>query len=64
MPLLPRVLEKDDFMTLAVRGEAPHNLGPALFWGFINGGISLVLVLLGGFFAGLTLACVASIISF
>ena len=56
MPLISRSLGKDDFMTLVVREEGVQNLGADLLWILINGGISLVLVLLGGFFAGLTLA--------
>lgn len=61
MPLVSRFLGKDDIMTLAVRGEGVQNLGTDLMWVFVNGGISLVLVLLGGFFAGLTLAYVGPI---
>lgn len=59
MPLISRFLGKDEFMILIARKEeeaAVQNLGTNLLWAFVNGGISLTLVLLGGFFAGLTLA--------
>ena len=59
MPLILRALERNgDFMTLVGRDEGVKNIGTDLLWVLINGGISLVLVLLGGFFAGLTLAYV------
>jgi hypothetical protein len=58
MPLISRILENEDFMTLGVRKEAVKTVGTSLLWILINGGISLALVLLGGFFAGLTLAYV------
>lgn len=58
MPLIPRSLDNHDFMTLAVRDRWVKTLGTDLLWGLVNGGISMALVLLGGFFAGLTLAYV------
>jgi hypothetical protein len=60
MPLYSRLLGQDDFMTLVGRGDGVNtrNVGAEVFVAVVNGGISLVLVLLGGFFAGLTLAYV------
>jgi hypothetical protein len=58
MPLTSRFLSNDDFMTLGSRDEGVKSVGTDMLWVFINGCISLVLVLLGGFFAGLTLAYV------
>jgi hypothetical protein len=56
MPLVSTLLAKDGFKTLDVREDGVKDLGSHLLFGFLNGGISLILVLLGGFFAGLTLA--------
>ena len=64
MPLISRLLGKDDFMTLVVREEELQNLSTDLLWDILNACISVVLVLLGGFFAGLTLAYVAPLTVF
>jgi hypothetical protein len=56
MPLISRFLDNDDFMMLVAREDELQNLRTDLLWVVVNGGISLILVLLGGFFAGLTLA--------
>jgi hypothetical protein len=56
MPLISQLFRRNESVGLDVRGGPLPNFGADLLWVFVNAGLSVVLVLLGGFFAGLTLA--------
>jgi hypothetical protein len=55
MPHVSPILQRDP-LVFQVRDDEVLDKAANFTWFLINGGLSVVLVLLGGFFAGLTLA--------